>query len=75
MYIVAALPLVGRSALQFKLLRIVLAPCSCRWKQRRNVKDVALYIVDELHLIGGQQGPTLEVITSRMRYISSQGDK
>lgn len=43
-----------------------------RWKQRRNVKDVALFIVDELHLLGGQGGPTLEVITSRMRYISSQ---
>jgi len=28
--------------------------------------------VDELHLIGGEGGPILEVIVSRMRYISSQ---
>ncbi len=47
----------------------------CRWKQRKNVKDVALFIVDELHLIGGPKGPTLEVVTSRMRYIGSQSDK
>ncbi len=45
------------------------------WKQRKNVKDVALFIADELHLIGGPKGPTLEVICSRMRYISSQQDK
>lgn len=36
---------------------------------------MALFVVDELHLIGGPKGPTLEVITSRMRYISSQQDK
>jgi len=30
--------------------------------------------VDELHLIGGEGGPILEVIVSRMRYISSQID-
>ena len=29
-------------------------------------------IVDELHLIGGQGGPILEVGVSRMRYIASQ---
>lgn len=33
---------------------------------------VALFLVDELHLIGGKQGPTLEVVCSRMRYINSQ---
>eukprot|EP00798_Chlamydomonas_sp_ICE-L_P019205 gene19205-25823_t len=40
---------------------------SPRWKQRKNVQNVALFIVDEMHLIGGPK-----VITSRMRYISSQ---
>ncbi len=45
---------------------------SRRWKQRKQVQNVALFIVDELHLIGGEEGPVLEIICSRMRYISSQ---
>ncbi|CAL8467727.1 g7265 [Coccomyxa elongata] len=45
---------------------------SRRWKQRKNVQNIALFIVDELHLIGGRSGPVIEVITSRMRYISNQ---
>ncbi|XP_030842191.1 U5 small nuclear ribonucleoprotein 200 kDa helicase isoform X2 [Strongylocentrotus purpuratus] len=45
---------------------------SRRWKQRKNVQNVNLFIIDELHLIGGDNGPVLEVICSRMRYISSQ---
>jgi hypothetical protein len=36
---------------------------SRRWKQRKFVKEVALFIVDELHLIGGANGPALEVRT------------
>uniref|UniRef100_V5HTE9 U5 small nuclear ribonucleoprotein 200 kDa helicase n=2 Tax=Ixodes ricinus TaxID=34613 RepID=V5HTE9_IXORI len=45
---------------------------SRRWKQRKNVQNINLFIVDELHLVGGEGGPVLEVICSRMRYISSQ---
>ncbi|KAH3788153.1 U5 small nuclear ribonucleoprotein 200 kDa helicase-like [Dreissena polymorpha] len=45
---------------------------SRRWKQRKNVQNINLFLVDELHLIGGDVGPVLEVICSRMRYISSQ---
>uniref|UniRef100_A0A672S7A1 BRR2 homolog n=1 Tax=Sinocyclocheilus grahami TaxID=75366 RepID=A0A672S7A1_SINGR len=45
---------------------------SRRWKQRKNVQNISLFIVDEIHLIGGDNGPVLEVICSRMRYISSQ---
>jgi pre-mRNA-splicing helicase BRR2 len=45
---------------------------SRRWKQRKNVINTALFICDELHLLGGPSGPTLEVIISRMRYIESQ---
>jgi pre-mRNA-splicing helicase BRR2 len=45
---------------------------SRRWKQRKNVQNVHLFIVDELHLIGVENGPILEVVCSRMRYISSQ---
>ncbi|GJZ43702.1 U5 small nuclear ribonucleoprotein 200 kDa helicase, partial [Tanacetum coccineum] len=46
---------------------------SRRWKQRKHVQQVSLFIVDELHLIGGLGWPVLEVIVSRMRYIASQG--
>lgn len=45
---------------------------SRRWKQRKNVQTVQLFIADELHMIGGDIGPTYEVIVSRMRYIASQ---
>eukprot|EP00164_Ancoracysta_twista_P005304 GFYU01007260.1.p1 GENE.GFYU01007260.1~~GFYU01007260.1.p1 ORF type:complete len:2145 (-),score=864.44 GFYU01007260.1:262-6696(-) len=48
---------------------------SRRWKVRQNVQNVNLFIVDELHLIGGDNGPILEVVTSRMRYIASQMEK
>ncbi|KAL0083538.1 Sec63 Brl domain-containing protein [Phycomyces blakesleeanus] len=48
---------------------------SRRWKQRKNVQNVNLFIADELHLIGGDIGPTYEVIVSRMRYIASQTQK
>jgi pre-mRNA-splicing helicase BRR2 len=45
---------------------------SRRWKQRKQVQNVQLFIADELHLLGGEDGPVLEIICSRMRYISSQ---
>jgi pre-mRNA-splicing helicase BRR2 len=45
---------------------------SRRWTTRKVVQNISLFIVDELHLIGGRVGPTLEVIVSRMRYISEQ---
>ena len=48
---------------------------SRRWKQRKPVQAVRLFVVDELHLLGtggAEDGPVLEIICSRMRYISSQ---
>ncbi|XP_050545887.1 putative U5 small nuclear ribonucleoprotein 200 kDa helicase [Daktulosphaira vitifoliae] len=48
---------------------------SRRWKQRKNVQNISLFIVDELQLIGGEDGPVLEVVCSRMRYIASQTEK
>ena len=47
---------------------------SRRWKQRKNVQTVELFIADEIHLIGGNVGPTYEVIISRMRFIAAQLD-
>eukprot|EP00741_Cyanophora_paradoxa_P020260 tig00021238_g19554.t1 len=45
---------------------------SRHWQNRSYVKKVGLVIIDEIHLLGGDRGPILEVIVSRMRYISSQ---
>ncbi|KAK1555940.1 hypothetical protein Q3G72_033688 [Acer saccharum] len=73
--------LTGETAVDLKLLEkgqiIISTPekwdaLSRRWKQRKYVQQVSLFIIDELHLIGGQGGPVLEVIVSRMRYIASQ---
>jgi len=36
------------------------------------LQTVSLFICDEVHLIGGDVGPILEVIVSRMRYIAAQ---
>ena len=40
------------------------------WKQRSYVRSVKLMVFDEIHLLGGDRGPILEVIVSRMRYIA-----
>lgn len=48
---------------------------SRRWKQRKSVQNIQLFIIDELQLIGGEDGPVLEVACSRVRYIASQIDK
>ena len=40
------------------------------WKDRGYVKKVSLMIIDEIHLLGNDRGPILEVIVSRMNYIS-----
>jgi activating signal cointegrator complex subunit 3 len=42
------------------------------WKSRGYVQSVGLVIIDEIHLLGQDRGPILEVIVSRMRYISTQ---
>ena len=44
---------------------------SRQWATRPYVKKVGLVIIDEIHLLGADRGPVLEVIVSRMRYISS----
>ena len=62
--------LIGETAADTKALEkgniIIATPekwdmLSRRWKQRKNVQNVALFIVDELHLIGGRNGPAIEV--------------
>eukprot|EP00210_Caulerpa_lentillifera_P005576 g5333.t1 len=76
--------LTGETAVDLKLLEKGNVICSTpekwdmlsrRWKQRKNVQNIDVFIVDELHLIGGIKGPIIEVITSRMRYIASELEK
>jgi pre-mRNA-splicing helicase BRR2 len=73
--------LTGDSALDVKILETthitITTPekwdlLSRRWKTRKPVQEVRLFIVDELHLIDSEAGPTLETVVSRMRYISVQ---
>jgi len=42
------------------------------WQSRKYVQAVGLVVIDEIHLLGEDRGPVLEVIVSRMRYISAQ---
>lgn len=41
------------------------------WQTRNYVKDVALIVIDEIHLLGEDRGPVLEVIVSRTNFIAS----
>lgn len=41
------------------------------WQTRDYVKDVALIVIDEIHLLGEDRGPVLEVIVSRTNFIAS----
>ncbi|ERN04114.1 hypothetical protein AMTR_s00077p00041320 [Amborella trichopoda] len=75
--------LTGETATDLKLLEkaqiIISTPkkwdaLSRRWKQWKHVQQVSLFIVDELHLIGGQGGPVLEVIISRMSKCKDLGE-
>ncbi|XP_045506046.1 putative U5 small nuclear ribonucleoprotein 200 kDa helicase isoform X2 [Colias croceus] len=73
--------LTGETATDHKLLnkgQIIITTAdkwdvlSRRWKVRKSVQSVSLLIVDALQLLGGEEGPVLEVVCSRMRYIASQ---
>lgn len=41
------------------------------WQNRSYVKKVSLVVIDEIHLLGADRGPVLEVIVSRLNYISA----
>lgn len=41
------------------------------WQSRNYVKQVGLMIIDEIHLLGEDRGPVLEVIVSRTNFISA----
>jgi pre-mRNA-splicing helicase BRR2 len=48
---------------------------SRRWRQRKVIQTVTLFIIDDLHFLGGEGGPAIEIMLSRMRYISSQKEQ
>ncbi|DBA02303.1 TPA: hypothetical protein N0F65_006178 [Lagenidium giganteum] len=49
---------------------------SRRWKQRKRIQNTSLVIMDELHFLGGgEYGPTIEVVMSRMRFIAADVEK
>jgi replicative superfamily II helicase len=45
------------------------------WRSRKYVTEVSCVIIDEIHLLGADRGPILEVIVSRMNYIATRANK
>ncbi|XP_026582462.1 activating signal cointegrator 1 complex subunit 3 [Pseudonaja textilis] len=45
------------------------------WQNRSYVQKVSVLIIDEIHLLGDERGPVLEVIVSRTNFISSHTEK
>lgn len=41
------------------------------WNARAYVQRVCSLIIDEIHLLGADRGPVLEIVISRMRYIAA----
>lgn len=48
---------------------------SRNWQNRNYVTHTGLIIFDEIHLLGQDRGPVIEVIVSRMNYIASKTGK
>lgn len=42
------------------------------WQNRNFIREVGLIIIDEIHLLGEDRGPVLEVIVSRTNFISNR---
>ncbi|XP_063676843.1 activating signal cointegrator 1 complex subunit 3-like isoform X2 [Bolinopsis microptera] len=45
------------------------------WQNRKYVQKVRLIVIDEIHLLGNDRGPVLEVIVSRTNFISSHTEQ
>lgn len=45
------------------------------WQTRSYVKEVALLVIDEIHMLGEDRGPVLEVIVSRANFIASHTER
>lgn len=42
------------------------------WQNRNFIREVGLIVIDEIHLLGEDRGPVLEVIVSRTNFISDR---
>lgn len=71
----------GENAVDMKLLSrgniVICTPeqwdvLSRRWRQRKRIHAIDLFIADELHLVGSSDGPVYEIVCSRIRYIVAQ---
>jgi len=45
---------------------------SRQWQRRKNVQTVELFIADDIHMLGGQNGYIYEIVLSRMHYMAVQ---
>jgi len=45
---------------------------SRQWQRRKNVQTVSLFILDDLHMLGGAGGYVYEVVVSRMQAMATQ---
>lgn len=45
---------------------------SRNWQSRKFVQEVSLIIMDEIHLLASDRGPILEMIVSRMNFVSAK---
>ncbi|CAO1613320.1 unnamed protein product [Jaminaea pallidilutea] len=49
---------------------------SRRWRQRKNVRNIGLYIADQVQMLGDWRvGATYETILSRARFVSAQNEE
>ena len=48
---------------------------SRRWARRKNIATISLFIADDLHMLRNRLGAVMEVVISRMRYMSSRLQK
>ncbi|KAF3932488.1 hypothetical protein ABW19_dt0207759 [Dactylella cylindrospora] len=80
----AVVKLTGETTADLKLLEkgdlILATPAqwdslSRQWQRRKNVQTVNLFIADDIHLLGGNQGYLYEIVVSRMQYIAIQLEK
>ncbi|PWN30839.1 putative ATP dependent RNA helicase [Jaminaea rosea] len=76
--------LVGEMSADLRLLEtadvVVATPAqwdvlSRRWRQRKNVRNIGLYIADEVQLLGDWNvGPSYETVLSRARFVAAQNE-
>lgn len=48
---------------------------SRQWEQREYVQKVGVIIIDEIHLLGADRGPIIEVLISRLRFIAQKQNR